>query len=211
MRTPLPFLSLVFLATIGAASEPGAGPRDNAAARSYARGPLTLDDYKAPIPKDTGELDAFTTTDIRFDYDYQVRFTRGRATAYATELNIDAVVVPSKSWIRLRSNARLMDHEQGHFDITYIATLRARLEVAKLAKKRQRILVTAATPDAAIDSLGRTVKEFMQPFFDAAFAEQKEYDLITKHGRVPTAQAEQRRKQIETTKSLTEELKRIDR
>jgi hypothetical protein len=152
-----------------------------------------------------------TTTDIRFDYDYQVRFSRERATAYATKLKIDAVVDPSKSWIRLRSDARLMDHEQGHFDITYIATLRARLEAAKLAKKRQRFIVTAATPDAATDLLGQKVQQFMQPFFDAAFAEQKEYDVITKHGRIRTAQAEQRRKQIETIKSLTEELKRIDR
>ena len=63
----------------------------------------------------------------------------------------------------------------------------------------------------ASDLLGQKVQQFMQPFFDAAFAEQKQYDLITKHGRIRTAQAEQRRKQIETTKSLTEELKRIER
>lgn len=211
VTAPLPFLVLVLLLTIGAASEPRTGPNDNSAMRSYSQGPLTLEDYKAPIPNDTGGLDAVTTSDIRFDYDYQVRLTRGRATAYATELKIDAVVIPSKSWIRLRSDARLMDHEQGHFDITYIAALQARLEAAKLAKKRQRFIVTAATSAAAIDLLGRKVQQFMQPFFDAASAEQQEYDVVTKHGRVRTAQADQRRKQIETIKSVNEELKRIDR
>lgn len=208
---PLPFLVLALLATIGAASEPQNKPNDNGATRSYSQGPLTLDDFQASTPGDTGGLDALTTSDIRFDYDYQLRFTRDRATAYVTELKIEAVVIPSKSWIRLRSDARLMDHEQGHFDITYIAMLRARLEVAKMAKKRERFTVIAATPDAATALLGPKVQEFMQPFFDAAFAEQKEYDVTTKHGRVRTAQAEQRRKQIETIKSLTEELKRIDR
>ncbi len=208
---PLPLSVLALLATIGAASEPQKEPNDNAATRSYSQGALTLDDFQASTPGDTGGLDALTTSDIRFDYDYQFRFTRDRATAYATELKIEAVVIPSKSWIRLRSDARLMDHEQGHFDINYIAALQARLEVAKLAKKRQRFIVTAATSDAATALLGRKVQEFMQPFFDAAFAEQKEYDVITKHGRVRAAQAEQRREQIETIKSLTEELKRIDR
>ena len=150
------------------------------------------------------------TSDIQFDYDYQVRFNRQRATAYATELKIDAVVIPSKSWIRLRSDARLMDHEQGHFDITYIFALRAHLEAAKLPKG-QRFFVTGATPDAAVQLLDQKVQQFMQPFFDAALAEQREYDVVTKHGRVRTAQAEQRREQLETIKSLTEELKRIDR
>lgn len=211
MGTPLLFFCLVLLAATGATSEPRTGPSDDAATRSYSEGPLTLDDYHAPTPDDTGGLDAVTTSDIRFDFEYQVRFTRERATAYVTELKIDAVVIPAESWIKLRSSARLMDHEQGHFDLTYIAALRARLEAAKRATKRQRLIVTAATPDAATELLGREVKQFMQPFFDDAFAEQKKYDVITKHGRVRTAQAEQRRKQIETIKSLTEELKRIER
>jgi len=211
VRVLLPFWVLALSFATVAASQPRIGPDDDAATRSYSEGPLKLDYFQASPPSDTGGLDAVTTSDIRFNYNYQARITRGRASAYATELTIDAVVIPSKSWIRLRSDARLMDHEQGHFDITYIAALRARLEAAKLAKKGQRFIATGASPEAAIDLLGQKVQRFVQPFIDAAKARQREYDVLTKHGRVRTAQADQRREQIETIKSLTEELKRIDR
>lgn len=199
------------LCAAGWAQGPNGGQAADASTRSYSTGPLTLADYQATPPNDRRGLDAFTTTEIRFNYNYRTRVTQRRATAYLTELNIDAVVLPSKSWNTRPSDVRLTDHEQGHFDITYIKSLRARLELARMKKKGKRLYSTGTTAQAAIDGLKHKTEGLMQPFLDTLLEEQHEYDRVTNHGLRRGPQAEQRRDQLETIKTLVEELKKLDR
>jgi len=196
----------------GLAQEPnGEQAAAGASMRSYSAGPLTLADFQQAPPHDRQGLDALTTTDIRYNYNYQARFTQRRATAYLTELSVDAVVLPSESWTTRPSDVRLLDHEQGHFDIAYSISVRARLDLAKMRKKGQRLYATGATSQAAIDGLKQKIEGFMQPFLDALLTEHREYDRVTNHGLRRNAQTEQRREQLETIKTLVEELKRLDR
>jgi hypothetical protein len=199
------------LPAVGLAQGPRTDQAADASMRSYSAGPLTLADYQRAPPDDRQGLDALTTTDIRYNYNYQVRTTQRRAAAYLTDLSIDAVVLRSKSWTTRPSDRRLLDHEQGHFDITYISSLRARLELARMRAKGQRFYATGATSQAAVDGIKQKVEGFIQPFLDALLTEQREYDRVTSHGLQRDLQAEQRRKQLETIKTLVGELKKLDR
>jgi hypothetical protein len=194
----------------GSAQEPNTGQGDGGSMRSYSTGPLTPADYQRSPPDDRQGLDALTTTDIRYSYNYQVRGTQRRSAAYLTDLSVDAVVLPSKSWTTRPSDRRLLDHEQGHFDITHITSLQARLELARMKKKGQRLYATGATSEAAIDGLKQKTEGFMQPYFDALLKQHHEYDRVTNHGLRRAAQAEQRREQLDTIKTLVEQLKKLD-
>lgn len=188
---------------------PGAEPAAGTATRSYDEGPLQRDDYQGDPPEDTKRLLAVTTTDIRYHFDYRFQFNRDRAMAYATGLRVDAVMIPEKSWIIRPNDARLTDHEQGHFDITYIRVLRLRVALAERAEKGQRFRATAATPQAARDLLDEQIREFVRPFIEAARARHRQYDSATNHGRLRTAQAEERRRQKEAIRKLTEQWRRV--
>lgn len=180
---------------------------DAPATRSYADGPLTVDDYRAEPPADSGRLLAITTTDLTYQAQHRYAVSNRKATAYLTEITVDAVVMPDKSWIKRRSDKRLLDHEQGHFDLTMIAALRARLHFAQRSQVA-KLTTTGATREEAVASLQTRIEREMRKFFDELFAVQQEYDRATTHGTVPDVQTQHRRQQRETLKELTEKLKK---
>ena len=125
--------------------------------RSYQDGPLTLDDYRAKPPDDS-PLSAFTVTDIRCDYRYRYQSTNRTTTAYVTEMTIDAVVIASQSWNRHPKDKRVLDHEQGHFDLAMIAALQTRLRFAEEYQTR-KLTGTGATMEIALEDLKRELKQ----------------------------------------------------
>ena len=194
---------------VAGAAWPAEPPRDNGAAvRRYEDGPLTAADYQGVPPEDSGRLLAWTTTDLRYHYRCQYNWTDQRAEAFLTEITIDAVLVPSRSWLKRASDRRLMDHEQGHFDLTMIATLRARVYFAEQLSKR-RLQVTARTQEETLVALKNKVAEEMKPFLDGMAAEQAEYDRVTHHGTIPEQQARHRETQLEALKSLNGRLQSL--
>jgi hypothetical protein len=168
--------------------------------RVYETGPLTARDFQAEIPADDRGLDAWTTTDLVYRFQYETRFTSRLASVWITQVTVEAVVIPGKSWNRSPNDAPLMDHEQGHFDLTQIAAMGARLHFAE-----QRIATTAATAEAAARNLDNEVQRQMREFFEVLRGEHEEYDRLTRHGREATAQSKQRRIQQEELAKLTEQ------
>jgi len=112
------------------------------------------------------------------------------------------VVLPAKSWNRRPGDLRLLDHEQGHFDLTYIAALQARLHFAR----ERRISNTAANSDEAIRRLEDDIQREMQRFVDAVLIEHEKYDRITRHGLDPQTQQQQRKIHREQIARLTQQL-----
>jgi len=167
--------------------------------RPYEDGPLTAGDYRTEPPEDDGGLDAFTTTDLRFRYEYRSRTTPRRVTIWTTKIMADAVVVPGKSWNRRPEDTRLLDHEQGHFDLSYIAALRARLHFAR----QGRITATAASSEDAVRGLEKEIQRQMQEFVDAVLSEHHEYDRRTRHGLDRRAQLKERESQREEIARLS--------
>jgi hypothetical protein len=98
---------LVFLAAACLIAQEDQTPRF----RRYTTGPLTANDYRGPTPEERGELDAYTTTDLHFEFQYRSYRSGRRVRAWTTKIEIYAVVDVSRSWNRKRKDPRLLDHE----------------------------------------------------------------------------------------------------
>ena len=168
--------------------------------RVYETGPLTRGDFQADIPAEDRGLDAWTTSDLKYRYRYEVRVAGRRATAWVTQVDVDAAVIPSESWNRQPDNLSLLDHEQGHFDLTQIAALQARLHFAQ-----QRITRNAPSVEAAVRSIETELQQKMGQSLDELRRQHEEYDRLTNHGRVSSRQLEQRRLQQQQRANLTQQ------
>ncbi len=207
------------LALLLATAEPAAvaqGAEDagdgGGAMRQYRSGPLTPSDFRAPPPdpppkKDGIKLLAETVTELRYQYTYRTAIDDNRTTARLKTIDVFAVVMRDRSWNTSHANRRLMDHEQGHFDITKLYALRAQLELARMFRAGRRVRGLGRKEPAAVQDLESKVRVFIEPFDAAGKKEQAEYDRVTRHGTLVRAQAQWRKRQAEEFKRLVEELK----
>lgn len=198
-----------WLATVvsTAAAQAPAQPPDGT--RNYETGPLTQRDFAATAPDDNLQLAAFTTSDLHFNFAYRYQSVPGRVTATLSEMEVLAIVIPGKSWLRRTLDVRLLDHEQGHFDLTYIAALRQRIHFAKMLRGRMQDRLSAVGTDLnmAVEALRKKVAAHLQEACQTLLVDQTEYDRVTQQGLKPDTQAEQRRQQKETIQSLLAEWK----
>ncbi len=116
--------------------------------------------------------------------------------AQLTEFDAFAILKRDQSWNAQPNNARLLDHEQGHFDLAELNARRMRQNIAKLltgaglvGKGRDR-----AAADANLEEL---LRARLKVFNDRDVQDQEQYDQITRHGTKPIEQAEQRKAQRE--------------
>lgn len=187
------FASAIVVATAWIAlaveqTPPGVQPAEADQHRIYESGPLTLQDFQAEVPAEDGGLDAWTTSELKFRYGYQTQIRGRQATARITLVDVDAVVIRDQSWNRLPQDQELLDHEQGHFDLTQIAALVARLYFA-----RNRIVRTAATSERATEMVEAELNRKMQEFIQDLKLRHEQYDRLTNHGQIASSQRDQRR------------------
>ncbi len=183
-------------------------PRAASRTRLYEDGPLTARDFQATPPppqKRTlsggGRALAWTFTEIRYKYNFATLQKAGVTTATLTKIDLQALLRRDQSWNVAPENRNLMDHEQGHFDITAIHTGRARLEFKKLITGeglRAQGADAAAAQRALEEKLRARVDSIMKNWRDA----QTNYDRVTLSGRNRRAQAQERRTQQEMLKVL---------
>lgn len=160
--------------------------------RIYSAGPLTQKDYQAEPPENRRTSAAWTTTDLRFDFRYEYKTRGARYYLKLKAITIEATVDPNRSWNTRPNDVRLMDHEQGHFDLTYIASLKAQVLFAEQMSKGSGIRAEAASEREASKLLRKEVQRQLGKIFTQLYDKQKEYDAETKHGIDPKAQAEHR-------------------
>ncbi|RKE98045.1 DUF922 domain-containing protein [Ichthyenterobacterium magnum] len=90
---------------------------------------LTWDDFKGPIKPNTAAA-AITASGITFGY--SVKTSNGKIVSFNP--SVEAHFYPEKSWyIKEKGNARLLAHEQLHFDITELHVRKFRAEISKLS------------------------------------------------------------------------------
>jgi hypothetical protein len=165
--------------------------------RPYSAGPLTLADYQQAVPNPrpiaSGVwLAASTWTGTRYTTRYDWHSDRaGNVDARLTRVEVVASVDRAKSWNADRDRRQLIDHEQGHFDLTELYARRAQRKFNELL---QGPGVVAHGPDekTAAAEIDRQVKRIMDDYLDAEKTAQIEYDKVTHHGLLPGPQAEQR-------------------
>jgi hypothetical protein len=165
--------------------------------RTYADGPLAPADFRAAVPepqpvKDGVKLRAMTDVEIRYTTRYRWDEPMpGNVSARLTRFDSQAVLLPDKCWNKEPDDLRLLDHEQGHFDITEINSRRAQKRFDQLIAD-QGLLGYGSDERSAVADLDKKVHDEMQKIFDRERDEQIKYDRASNHGRNFAAQAKQR-------------------
>jgi len=126
-----------------------------------------------------------------------------KCTATITEVSAQAEFDPNQSWVKPDSKTdSLLNHEQGHFDISEIFA-RKKLEQMKKFVGQSESAVADTDEKATEDAEGKIEKKLME-ICDAIDKEedamQKAYDTQTKHG----TDADQQKKWDEKIKKMLE-------
>jgi hypothetical protein len=191
--------------------EANGGPK---ADRRYDSGPLTEADFRGKTPTE-GELagspfQAFLFSDIIWSSQYRSA-GRGRiVSAFLTQFEATAVSNSAKSWNHWgKRNPDLLDHEQGHFDITQIHAQRLELKMRKLLAAKKPPAGTGESEASAVESLNALLDKECRTAKAASDEENHEYDQLTVHGGELEKQRELRHVHQETLKKLAAELKAV--
>jgi hypothetical protein len=182
--------------------------------RRYDKGPLGEADFKGQPPAE-GELSgkpyqAFLVMDILWSSQYRTT-GRGRSvSAFLTQFEAIAVSNPSKSWNHWgKRNPDLLDHEQGHFDITQIHAQRLEIKIRKLLATKNPPGGKGESEVAAVEALNGLLEKEYAASKKASDEENVEYDKLTMHGIGLEKQRELRHVHEETLKKLAAELKAL--
>jgi len=182
--------------------------------RPYSDGPLTESDFKGKQPTE-GELakvpfQAYLFLDITWSSQHRT-LGRGRlVNAHLTDFEARAVSDPAKSWNhRGKKNPELLDHEQGHFDITQIHAQRLELKMRKLMAAKRPPGGTGEDESAAVRALNSLLDKEYKAAKLICDQENVDYDKLTVHGTALEKQHELRRIHQETLKKLAGEIKTV--
>ncbi len=182
--------------------------------RPYNNGPLTEADFRGKVPTEGGlaksPFQAFLFMDISWTSQYRTT-GRGRVvTAHLTQFQATAVSNPTRSWNQWgKKRPDLLDHEQGHFDITQIHALRFEIKIRKQLAAKKPPTGTGETEAVAVEALNDLLVKEGIAVKAVADEENVEYDRLTAHGGVLEKQRELRHVHLETLKKLTAELKAV--
>lgn len=165
--------------------------------RKYEDGLLTKADFQAkvptPLPVFGGvRLKAVISTGIYYNYRYKASLDGERVKLTLSEIEVYGAVTPAKSWNASPGDAALMDHEQGHFDISAISAAQAQAKISVMIDKghlQGQGKDTAAAKKDLDDRLAKVFKECIDQLFQA----DRYYDKETRHGADLAAQARRRR------------------
>lgn len=181
----------------------GEAPKANP--RTYAEGPLKIEEFRGPPDRFAGG-DAYTATKVHFEFKWSIAAENGVYTATLTSFDAYAVFLPEKSWWTRRAAKEILDHEQGHFDIAEMTARRLQLVFGKVFAQKQKIQTKGPSRDAATKALEDKLNQIIKIANDQTNQDDEQYDAITRHGMRYGRQAEFRRVQKATLKQLAEKL-----
>jgi hypothetical protein len=193
----------VLTVSFAAAQEP------DSKSRRYEQGPLVKKDYQGAAPDTIKIFSASTEIEVRYDYRYQIHLKDQRFQIYVTDIEVYSIMLQKKSWNRQLYNVRLLDHEQGHFDIGEIFALKTKLEFAKQMKAKRRFFSVGKSRAAVIANLKETLNHQFTHSVSEMKAEQIEYDDATNHGLDRKAQKLARQGHSGELKMLQEKVKSL--
>lgn len=179
--------------------------------RSHRAGPLTADDFQAKGDARSRYI-AWTDTTLQFHFKYRSETKNGQRVVTLTDIDVWAALTTDKSWNLRPTDPLLMDHEQGHFDLTEIQARLARNQIRRLMKRRDPLTFARAPREAeAAAKLKAGIAKFMEAYTEASQASHQAYDEATRNGRDGAAQANERRQQQAQLEALAREWEQLDR
>jgi len=188
--------------TATAADEVKKKPTDaELAMRPYGDGPLSAADYRCPPPnplpqKNGVQLSAMTFTSLHYNTRYRWREVQPeKFEVRLTHFDIVAEVDRRQSWTIRPTDERLLDHEQGHFDVS-------ELNARRIQKKFNELISSGAVVGhgsdeaTAVADMDQQVDSRVHDFLAQERKQQDQYDITTHHGTYHKSQAEERQKQL---------------
>ena len=161
------------------------------AMRTYQSGPLTAADFRAAAPREA-KLDALTVTELRYEYRYQTwTDSQGNCTLQLTQVLVETWLDRSRSWNRKPADGELLEHEQGHFEVTEAVRRKA---IAYWKGRVKQVRLRRSSEKAARKAAGELVQREMAPFFERLRLMHALYDRETQHGRDTEQQRRWRQK-----------------
>ncbi len=181
-----------------------------AAQRRYDKGPLTPEDFRAKVPaaESGNKTHAFVTTNISFQYGYELAPRGAGGVAKLTNIDMFAMVLPEDSWNPNPKDAMVLDHAQGHFDITAIFAGRVLLGLVQKMRRGQAPQGVGASAAAATADLEKKLQAAIQDVSKELTQAQVRYDTVTRHGADAAAQQRERRQQRSELDALARALKK---
>lgn len=178
-----------------------------AEARDYLEGPVTAKDFQAKPPALTQRLDAVQQTQEQAEIATGISIATHIASQYRLDsqsavvssevekIELRTLMTPEKSWLDPESydDAELLQHEQGHFDLTEIQRRQLQLRLDGLRAEGKLAMKEVFGPDRSETQLQADMerqRELLQQRLNEAVevarqleAEaQKRYDRDTFHG-----------------------------
>ena len=167
-------------------------------------GKLKPSDFRGQPPQTKSilsKLDAYSMTVMRYEMDYKYTVRNSRWTIRLRALRIFATFDRMKSWNQKPFDDELLDHEQGHFDITQVAALAAQREIAEKLKKR-RVSGQGRSKTQAMKRLRTKIDVLLQRNVAQLPNLHRDYDRVTRSGLDTKQQTAQRRNQKQQLKDL---------
>lgn len=182
--------------------------------RLYAQGRLTAEDFRAVPPREiprvgNANILSETKTEVRYNFRYVVTQSGRVYVARLAEIDVFALLSTERSWNAAPENARLLAHEQGHFDLAQRQALRARAAFLSQIREGNPLSASAATPDAALVGLQQKVRDSFAPWIDELRRADLAYDEETAHGTLRGAQAKFQRRTADELVAAQAELDRL--
>jgi hypothetical protein len=177
--------------------------------RRYSRGPLSIEEFRGTAINAEGRT-ALTATRIFCEYKFDVKVRGGRVVASLRSFTAFACFLPNDSWWNDRDNPQLLDHEQGHFDISEIQARRVNLTFAKLLASGRTISAEGSSASAVREKLEKQINDVVRKADKERDQANLDYDRTTRHGLLAPNQSEQRRIQRLTLGQLADELTAVE-
>jgi hypothetical protein len=178
--------------------------------RYYSDGPLLASEFRGTRPSSVSDgMLAHTETVCRYRYHYRFDRTRRGIQARVTSIEFVAVFVPEESWNAAPDDRLLLEHEQGHFDITYAAALEAQLEFEGRIRRGRGMTAIGSTREEAARRLDEQLKHTTERFLSSLGDQHQHYDEITGHGTNRAAQREFARVHQQRIQLLQEQLDQL--
>jgi hypothetical protein len=152
----------------------------------HADRPLQWDDFSGPIdPYSPPETVAMTAASLRWSYEYRIERDNDLCAYRISKVTSDAVFSPGDSWVKPGyKNTAVLNHEQGHFDLTQI--FKRILDQRATALIDIRNSCEGNTIGEVSKFTKRDAAQRVQALFDSVWQEylaaQAAYDEQTQHG-----------------------------
>ena len=158
-----------------------------------ARRPLSWHDFQGPVDPNAEAIEvAMTAASLSWRYEYRLERDSTSCRYWISSVTADAVFNPGDSWVKPgHATAAVLEHEQGHFDLTQVFKERLHTRTASLIGAPVSCPgdTLASARAFAENGAAQTIQREFDAVWQQYTATQARYDAGTEHGTLLDAQA----------------------